>query len=81
MTNSKSIFDSSKIHQNFKRLREWEGAVSTRGMLEEVFRDFKDLDGNFLEQFQSTGFDTRYFEIYLFAYLVPGRKPTNAHKS
>lgn len=73
MTKSKSIFDlvvdSSKIHPNFKHLMESEGELSTRGMLEEVFRDFKDLDGNFLEQFQSTGFDTRYFEIYLFAYL------------
>jgi hypothetical protein len=34
-----------------------------------VYQDFTDPDGNFLEQFQSTGFDARYFELYLFAYF------------
>jgi hypothetical protein len=32
-----------------------------------LFAEFKDTDGNFLEQFQSTGFDARFFELYLFA--------------
>ena len=38
-------------------------------MLEEVYQDFDDPDGNFLEQFQTTGFDSRLFELYLFAYF------------
>ncbi len=38
-------------------------------MLEDVFKTFKDPDGNFVEQFQTTGFDTRFFELYLHAYF------------
>lgn len=36
-------------------------------MLREVYADFNDPDGNFIEQFQTTGFDQRTFELYLFA--------------
>jgi len=28
---------------------------------------FEDADGNFVEQFQTTGFDPRLWELYLFA--------------
>lgn len=38
-------------------------------MLDHVYQGFHDSDGNFLEQFQTTGFDARYFELYLFAYF------------
>lgn len=31
---------------------------------------FKDIDGNFIEQFQSTGFDARLWELYLNTYLI-----------
>ena len=44
-----------------------------RAMMEEIYRSFEDPDGNFLEQFQSTGFNPRCFELYLFAYLSRGR--------
>jgi hypothetical protein len=36
-------------------------------MMREIYADFDDPDGNFLEQFQTTGFDARTFELYLFA--------------
>jgi hypothetical protein len=39
------------------------------GPLDEIYRSFEDPEGNFLEQFQTTGFDARYFELYLFAYF------------
>ena len=28
---------------------------------------FQDVDGNFVQQFQSTGFDARLWELYLYA--------------
>ena len=31
---------------------------------------FIDIDGNFVEQFQSAGFDSRLWELYLNAYLT-----------
>jgi hypothetical protein len=39
-------------------------------MMNEIFRDFPDPDGNFVEQFQTVGFDARTFELYLYAYLT-----------
>ncbi len=39
-------------------------------MVDDIFQTFEDPDNNFVEQFQTTGFDARYFELYLYAYLV-----------
>jgi hypothetical protein len=41
----------------------------TRNMMNKVFSHFPDSDGNFVEQFQTTGFDARTFELYLYAYF------------
>jgi len=37
--------------------------------MEEIFRTYEDVDGNFLEQFQTTAFDARCFELYVYAFL------------
>jgi hypothetical protein len=34
---------------------------------------YEDADGNFIEQFQTTGFDSRFWELYIFAMLVEAR--------
>jgi hypothetical protein len=36
-------------------------------MLREVYAEFPDPDGNFVEQFQTSGLDARTFELFLFA--------------
>ena len=41
-------------------------------MIREVFSSYKDRDGNFIEQFQTTGFDARIWELYLHAYFIDG---------
>ena len=38
---------------------------------------FKDPDGNFVEQFQSEGFNARFWELYLFALLAESRLSVN----
>lgn len=58
-----------KMHPGFKLLLNEPSNSPARAMLEEVYQDFNDPDGNFLEQFQTTGFDSRLFELYLFAYF------------
>lgn len=35
-------------------------------MLRDIQQHFDDPDGNFVEQFQTTGFDSRTFELFLF---------------
>ena len=41
-----------------------------RGIIEPMMRWYEDADGNFIEQFQTTGFDQRIWELYLFATLI-----------
>lgn len=70
---AKSVFDlvvdESKLHPGFKTLLNLPAEHPARMMLDRIYGSFKDTDGNFLEQFQTTGFDARYFELYLFAYF------------
>ena len=63
------IVPQEKLHPAFEIIRTSPGHEPTRWMLDTVYQHFKDPEGNFLEQFQTTGFDARYFELYLFAYF------------
>jgi hypothetical protein len=59
-----------KLHKHFEVLRTlpwWEPA---RCILSEMMRHFRDVDGNFVEQFQSAAFDARLWELYLYAALL-----------
>ena len=61
------IVEEDKLNPTFKKVAKWPGSEPGRLMVNKVFQDFKDTDGNFIEQFQTTGFDSRVFELYLFA--------------
>jgi len=51
-------------------------------MAGQVFESFSDVDGNFIEQLQSTGFDARIFELFLFTYFSnSGFEIDRQHKS
>ena len=63
------IVPESQFHTTFKHIIEWPGYEPARLMANEIFKDFKDVDGNFIQQFQTTGFDSRVFELYLFAFF------------
>lgn len=69
----KTLFDpivsQEKLHPLFEQIRMSPEGEPARWMLDDVYQSFEDPEGNFLEQFQTTGFDARHFELYLFAYL------------
>ena len=44
--------------------------VPARAIMSEMMRHFVDVDGNFVEQFQTTAFDARIWELYLYAALL-----------
>lgn len=73
MGKEEKLFDlvvaEEKLDKNFARIRTATTSIAARVMLEDVFKSFEDPDGNFKEQFQTTGFDNRFFELYLHAYL------------
>ena len=51
------IVPQARFHPNFALLRAEAGSEPTRLMMEEVFASMTSVDGNFAEQFQTTGFD------------------------
>lgn len=59
-----------RLHTAFARIATWEGFSPARALIESMMPYFEDVDGNFVEQFQSNGFDARFWELYLFAVLT-----------
>lgn len=55
------------LHPQFVSLRDSSGYEPARRMLRDIQQHFDDPDGNFVEQFQTTGFDSRTLELFLFA--------------
>ena len=61
------VAPAGKLDDRFLLVAEEVGFGPARRMMEAVFERFSDPDGNFREQFQTTAFDARVFELYLFA--------------
>ena len=51
----------------FEELRTQNSWTPAHGLLGELMHYYQDPDGNFIQQFQSTGFDARIWEVYLYA--------------
>lgn len=60
----------AKLHPNFRRIASGDGFSPAREIIGAMMRWHEDVDGNFVEQFQTTGFDARVWELYLFAVLI-----------
>jgi hypothetical protein len=56
-----------KMSPTFRMLLERRGFTPARGILDAMTYYFEDPDGNFVQQFQTTGFDARFWELYLYA--------------
>lgn len=63
------VVDAQKLNPGFEHMRSSPVSEPARLMANQIFQDFADTNGNFVEQFQTTGFDSRIFELYLYAYL------------
>jgi hypothetical protein len=59
-----------RFHPFFASLSGDEAHTPARAIIKEMMPHYVDIDGNFVEQFQTTGFDARLWELYLFAYLT-----------
>ena len=64
------IVAAAKIDESFTALTTQVGHSAARRLINELMRWHEDVDGNFIEQFQTTGFDARVWELYLYAMLV-----------
>ena len=66
----KPVVPQSRLNKDFLQLAGNQGYSPARGIIEPMMNWHEDLDGNFIEQFQTTGFDARLWELYLFAVFV-----------
>ena len=53
---------SGQLSEDFLKLAEQEGLSPARGIIEPMMHWYEDVDGNFVEQFQTTGFNARIWE-------------------
>jgi hypothetical protein len=64
-----SIVDKSEHSKEYNDVT-MKGYIPAVQMLEKCFKKFHDKDGNFVQQFQTTGFSARLWELYLNTYFV-----------
>ena len=65
-----AVHPPEALHPDFVKVATESVFSPARGIIEPMMRWHEDLDGNFVEQFQSTAFDQRIWELYLFATLT-----------
>lgn len=63
------VAKESKLHERFKYLRDSPSAIAAKRLIEVAMRWYENQDGSYIEQFQTTGFDARVWELYLWAML------------
>jgi hypothetical protein len=64
------LTSKEKLSPDFLQVASMEGFSAARDIISAMMRWNEDIDGNFVEQFQTTGFDARLWELYLFAALT-----------
>lgn len=64
------LVSEEKLHRAFKLLQTLDHWLPSRSIMSEMMKHYVDIDGNFVEQFQSTAFDSRIWELYLYAALL-----------
>ena len=63
------IVSEGKLHRHFKTLSSNKGYSPAKEIIKEIAYAFIDLDGNFIQQFQSDGFNARIWELFIYAFL------------
>jgi hypothetical protein len=64
------VSPEDRQHPSFRSLVAQEGYSPARELIAAMQFYYEDADGNFVEQFQTAGFDARIWELYLFATLT-----------
>jgi len=70
----KDVVKEEKQHINYKILKDKFEWNSARNLIEKIMPYYIDIDGNFIQQFQSTGFNQRLWELFLFNYFIEENK-------
>lgn len=63
------VVDENSLHSYFKILKNEPRFEAARNIIREIAHSFTDVDGNFIREFQTNGFNSRLWELYLHMYL------------
>ncbi|WP_157274882.1 hypothetical protein [Pedobacter sp. Leaf194] len=70
-----------KLHPYYKIL-DTRGHEGAKNLINEIIYSFVDVDGNYIKDFQTTGFDGRLWELYLYTYFYSaGFDLNNSYKA
>jgi hypothetical protein len=61
--------EDEKLHPYFKALISEDRLEAARNIIKEIVYSYVDIDGNYIKEFQTHGFDARLWELYLYIYL------------
>jgi hypothetical protein len=64
------VVPEQRLGPTFKLMQSSVHWQPARSIMSEMMRHLRDIDGNFVEQFQTSGFDARLWELYLYAALL-----------
>jgi hypothetical protein len=59
----------SRFHPLFNLIHRGAHHSAARAIMQEIANAFEDVDGNYVKDFQTTGFNARLWELFLFAFL------------
>ena len=63
------VVSDDKLHPIFKILLNEPRFEAARNIIREIVYSYTDPDGNYIKDFQTTGFNARLWELYLYMYL------------
>lgn len=63
------LIPEHRWHPTFKTLFDYPHWQPAMAIMSEMMKHFVDVDGHFVKEFQSNGFDARCWELYLYAYF------------
>lgn len=63
------VVGEEKLHHSFRSMLKHPPWIPAINIIREMMRNFVDIDGHFVREFQTYGFDARIWELYLYAYL------------
>jgi len=63
------LVNDEELHPYFRLLVNEPRFEAARNLIKEIVYTFVDVDGNYIKEFQTNGFDARLWELYLYVYL------------
>lgn len=67
------VVSEDRLHENFKILTVGVHHSRARAIIREIAYAFVDVDGNYVKDFQTAGFNARLWELFLFVFLYEQR--------